>query len=155
MTYKVKVTRAGFTSCPSCLSHIRVESELKDVECPFCGEALVIALEQPTGQSTMAVIRQSRSGLVAAALAGLVFTAPAACSDGDDVEPEYVDEPINNQDYGSANNLNNFNNFNNENNENNVADMGADMAEDMPADAGDMDADAGDMAEDAGDMSGD
>ncbi len=144
MTIKVKVTRAGFTSCPSCLSHIRVESELNDVECPFCGEALAISIQQPVGQATMSVLRKSRSGLVAAALAGgLMF---AACSDEDpdktnnanntvDMEPDFVEEPINNQDYAGGpnnfNNINNSNNLNNLNNTNNVEDMGnSDMTAD-------------------------
>lgn len=95
------------------------------MECPFCGEALAISIQGPIGQATMSVLRKSRSGLVAAALAGgLMFTA---CGDEDpdkkpnnvetnntnntnvDMEPDFVEENPNNQDYAGGP-INNFNN---------------------------------------------
>lgn len=120
MVKKVRVTRQGLTSCPSCLSHIEVASELSEVQCPFCGEQLVAAVWGDVGSGTMRVLRNSRSGLVAAALAGLAFTA---CGDpepkdpvdtgaevndvgetdmGTVVQEDMYEEPLNVQDYAQA-----------------------------------------------------
>ena len=122
MVKKVRVTRQGLTSCPSCLSHIEVASELDEVQCPFCGEQLVAAVWGDVGSGTMRMLRNSRSGLVAAALAGLAFTAcgetePKDPTDtgsqvnnetdtGDDmgtvVQEDMNEEPVNVQDYAQA-----------------------------------------------------
>lgn len=112
---KVKVTRHGLTSCPSCLSHIEVGESLQEVECPFCGARLRDAVREVTGGKAMELLRSSRSGLVAAALAGLAFTACGeknndtnngadAGSDANsaDMVQEDVYEDPSNQDYAQA-----------------------------------------------------
>ena len=79
---KVKVTRSGMTSCPSCLSYF-VVGDLQTAHCPFCDTSLKDALrEQNGGRGAMELIRSSRAGLVAAALAGSLTLA--ACSGDDD-----------------------------------------------------------------------
>lgn len=89
---KVYVSDDGLTSCPSCLQHIAVAPNLSETTCRFCGTLLTVALKGPVGRGAMGVLSSSRSGKIAAALAGLGLTLTVGCT-----EPE-PDEPIEKED---------------------------------------------------------
>ncbi len=86
MAPKVYVSDDRLTSCPSCLNHIRVAPKLTETVCPFCEVSLTVAVRGTAGSGALGVLSASRSGKVAAALAGLGLTMTVACGDPDPVE---------------------------------------------------------------------
>jgi hypothetical protein len=88
MVRKIKITRHGMTTCPTCHAHIRVAAKLADTVCVFCSTALKDVL--PAGDlgrlSGLArIAHASRSGVVAASILGL--TGLAGCENN--VQPVY------------------------------------------------------------------
>ena len=78
MARHIKVTRQGFTSCPSCHAHIQVGTNVADTVCPFCATRLGDALSaQAQASGLQRVAQAGRSGLIAAAVLGL--SAVPAC----------------------------------------------------------------------------
>ena len=78
MTRHIKVTRHGFTSCPSCHAHIQVGAIPGETVCPFCAVQLSKSLAAQTHASGLQkVAHAGRSGLIAAAVLGL--SAVPAC----------------------------------------------------------------------------
>lgn len=82
------ISRHGLTSCPSCLSHIRVSPNAGETTCPFC-DAKITAEAPALGR----VLRLSRSGLLAASL----LAAPlVGCTEPPDDTPDVTaDMPAN------------------------------------------------------------
>jgi predicted RNA-binding Zn-ribbon protein involved in translation (DUF1610 family) len=72
MVRKVKVTRHGMTSCPSCHAHIRVAKTFADTVCPFCQTAFVEAAVTGSRVSGLSRVTQAgKSSVLAASLLGL------------------------------------------------------------------------------------
>ena len=89
----IKVTRAGLTRCPSCLSHVSVEvASVAQAQCPFCEAHLVSEIQrgEVEGGGVMRALRASRSALLAGALGASLL---AGCGDP---EPDPEPEPVNN-----------------------------------------------------------
>ena len=92
MAKKIYVSQNGLASCPSCLNHIRFDSTPDKTVCPFCEESLVVAAQsREQGGNALSTLKKSRSGMVAAALAGAGLTLTVAC-----VEPDPGDTNDNN-----------------------------------------------------------
>jgi len=73
MADPIRVSRHGLTCCPGCKSHIKLEDELAQVSCPFCGSSLLAA---PGGAPKVSFGRKGRSLLAASLLgAAMIFTA--------------------------------------------------------------------------------
>lgn len=77
----VFVSRHRLTPCPSCDAHIRVEQQVANTRCPFCGEKLTAAMRR---KGLMPAL--GRGGLLAGALLGLSMTG--GCEE-EDVQPVY------------------------------------------------------------------
>ena len=73
MVRKVQVSRAGFTRCPSCQSHMKVAAKLAETSCPFCG-ASILAESRASGalKSAARALMTGRSSIIAASLFGSV-----------------------------------------------------------------------------------
>ena len=73
MVKKVQVSRAGFTRCPSCHSHMKVAAKLAETSCPFCG-ASILAESRAEGalKSAARALMTGRSSIIAASLFGSV-----------------------------------------------------------------------------------
>lgn len=94
----IYVSKSGFASCPSCLSHIRLDVERDETVCPFCEEELTIAARAAKpGFGAMKLLKGSRSGLLAAALAGAGLSLTMACGDPDDPDPDPVEQDVGTQ----------------------------------------------------------
>ena len=100
MPKKIYVSPDGFASCPQCLSHVRIEDDLDEAVCPFCEESFHLHTGvTEVGSRAFKLLRNSRTGIMAAAFAGAGLTMTVACGDDDDPDPE---PPLNiNQDYGA------------------------------------------------------
>ena len=84
MAPTIYVSKNGFASCPSCLSHIRLDADRDETVCPFCEEKLTVAAHSAQiGGGAMGILRNSRSGILAAALAGAGLSLTMACGDPD------------------------------------------------------------------------
>ena len=94
MVRRIKVTRHGLTTCPSCTSHIRVAAVLSETSCPFCGTALSVSAVEDKGgllQSLTSSIIAGRSSLLVASL--LSMGGMAACeSDSTNNNPDVVQD---------------------------------------------------------------
>ncbi len=87
MSPKIFVSKNGFASCPSCLSHIRLDADRDETVCPFCEEKLTVAARRaPSDAGAFRILRHSRSGLMAAALAGAGLSLTVACGDPEPTE---------------------------------------------------------------------
>lgn len=93
----MRISRAGYTACPGCLSHVKVEPTMA---CPFCGEQL--RDKETLGATTMERLRGSRTALLALGLAGGVAFA-IACGDAEPKDPA----PNSKNNENNANSLNN------------------------------------------------
>lgn len=85
---KIVVSRSRLTTCPSCLSHITLGSELEATSCPFCEANLVEERRQDGGifgQNAMQSLKKSRSAMLAAALGASL--SMAACGANNSSEP--------------------------------------------------------------------
>ena len=72
MSPKIRISRHGYTSCPSCRAHVRVRGPLADARCFFCSALILGPGDTVAGQSALArVASAGRSGLIAASLLGL------------------------------------------------------------------------------------
>lgn len=86
----IYVSKQGLASCPSCLNHIRLDADRDETICPFCEETLQVAARSSgVGSGAIDFLRNSRSGIVASALAGAGLTLTVACGDPD---PDPVEE---------------------------------------------------------------
>ena len=89
MAIRIKVSKSGYTRCPSCQSHIRVAARAATTTCDFCGATLGRALrEDPSGPTALRGLAQgSRSGVLAMALLGAACgTEESASGAGGDAE---------------------------------------------------------------------
>jgi len=80
MVRKIKITRHGMTTCPTCHAHIRVAPNLADTVCVFCSTSLkdVLPSSDLGRLSGLArIAHASRSGMVAASILGI--TGLAGC----------------------------------------------------------------------------
>jgi predicted RNA-binding Zn-ribbon protein involved in translation (DUF1610 family) len=76
----VIVSRSGLTTCPSCMSHITIDANLAQTECPFCHTNLVAERRQDGGvfgHNTLQTLKKSKSAMLAAALGASL--SMAAC----------------------------------------------------------------------------
>jgi len=99
MTRRFYVSRDGFTQCPTCARHTRVDREAlaqggRDVRCEFCGNALLDD-ESSVGATLKRAARAGRSSIVAASLFGLTAVGPIACDDEDPSGPGDVTQDAN------------------------------------------------------------
>lgn len=88
----IKVSRSGLTTCPSCLSHIRIAADLKETECPFCQAELVteVARSSIFGAGMQKALSASRSGLLVASLLGT--TTVIGCTEPPSDDPDMTVE---------------------------------------------------------------
>ncbi len=144
MAKKILVTSQGFASCPSCLTHVRVEDDLQEVCCPFCDKTFSVHHgPDEAGTDAFKALRHSRTGVLAAALAGAGLTLTVACSD--DPGPDPVDP---------YNNIQDYNGFPNQHYNYEEPDVSYDVDEpdaEPEGDVGDAGEDHGDAGEDHGD----
>lgn len=81
MKHEIRVSRHGFTECPSCLAHIRLEEDWARTTCPFCGASLLAATREGP-RDLMTVLRTVHvrtGGALAASL--LSFGLATGCED--------------------------------------------------------------------------
>lgn len=106
MPKKVRVSRNGLTTCPSCLSHIRVATEFSETECPFCQANLVVEVTKSSifGAGMQKALSASKSGLLVASLLGTTTVIGCTEPPTDDpdmtIEQDMAPEPDPVQDYG-------------------------------------------------------
>ncbi len=88
----IKVSRDGLTTCPSCLSHIRIAANLTETTCPFCQTELVaqVAKSSIFGAGMHKALSASRSGLLVASLLGT--TTVIGCTEPPNDEPDMTVE---------------------------------------------------------------
>ncbi|MEQ9500058.1 MAG: hypothetical protein RIT81_24500 [Deltaproteobacteria bacterium] len=81
MKHEIRVSRHGFTECPSCLAHIRLDEEWARTTCPFCKASLLGAVrEGPRDLMTvLRTVHQRTGGALAASL--LTFGLATACEE--------------------------------------------------------------------------
>ena len=81
MVRRIKVTRQGLTSCPSCSAHIKLAASVSETTCPFCNTALSVTASGNTSSllgSLASSVMAGRSSLIVASL--LSLGGVAACS---------------------------------------------------------------------------
>ena len=80
MVRRIKVTRHGLTSCPSCSAHIKLAESVSATTCPFCNTALSVAASGNASgllSSLASSVMAGRSSLIVASL--LSMGGVAAC----------------------------------------------------------------------------
>lgn len=92
MPITIYVSKNGLASCPSCLNHIHLDDDFDETVCPFCEEKLSIAARTSDGKGAFNLLRNSRSGLLAGALATAGLSLAVGCGEPDpDPEPKEND----------------------------------------------------------------
>ena len=83
MKHVIRVSRQNLTRCAACDAHIQLSPAVRETQCPFCGESLVVGLEAPSGRRSFGL----RGGIVAASLLGLAAMTPVSGCAKDDNKP--------------------------------------------------------------------
>lgn len=63
----IRVSQQGLSQCPGCKTHIRIEDNLEETQCPFCQTAL---LARPAGVAPAKSVLKGRGAKMALALFG-------------------------------------------------------------------------------------
>jgi hypothetical protein len=101
MSPTIRVSRQGFTTCPSCKAHVRVERPIAQARCFFCSQPIVGPGDTVSGSALARVAAVGRGGLIAASLVG--FGALGACGEPQptqdvgtqfDVAPDLQNAPL-------------------------------------------------------------
>ena len=72
MSPRIRISRQGFTNCPSCKAHVRVEGSIHEARCYFCQAPLLGPGDTVSAESGLSrVVSAGRSGLLAASLLGI------------------------------------------------------------------------------------
>ncbi len=81
MKHEIRVSRHGFTECPACLAHIRLDEDWARTTCPFCEASLLNATrEGPRDLMTvLRTVHKRTGGALAASL--LSFGLATACEE--------------------------------------------------------------------------
>lgn len=91
MTRELRVSQHGYSSCPGCGRYIRLEDEIEDTRCPFCGAGILDEpVAPPPGTLARLAAQPGRSGRAAAFLAAASPPPPPPRPRRD---PELDDDP--------------------------------------------------------------
>ncbi|WP_230467836.1 hypothetical protein [Lujinxingia vulgaris] len=78
-------------TCPSCMSHVRVERDAPKAECPFCSTAFG-PQESRQSRGTVARLAQRTTGIAAASALSLTLLGACGGEDVDDPSPDVEQE---------------------------------------------------------------
>ena len=72
MSPRIRISRQGFTNCPNCKAHVRVEGPITEARCYFCQAPLLGPGDTVSAESGLSrVVSAGRSGILAASLLGI------------------------------------------------------------------------------------
>jgi len=72
MSPRIRISRQGYTNCPRCKAHVRVQGPIAEARCFFCESLIVGPGDSASVESGLSrVVSAGRSGLLAASLLGL------------------------------------------------------------------------------------
>ncbi|WP_158542554.1 hypothetical protein [Lujinxingia litoralis] len=78
-------------TCPSCMSHVRVEREAPEAECPFCATKFGPQASRQS-RGTVARLAQRSTGIAAASALSLTLFGACGGEDIDDPSPDVEQE---------------------------------------------------------------
>lgn len=78
-------------TCPSCMSHVRVERDAPEAECPFCATAFGPQASRQS-RGTVARLAQRTTGIAAASALSLTLLGACGGEDVDDPSPDVEQE---------------------------------------------------------------
>ncbi|TXD40686.1 hypothetical protein FRC96_05420 [Lujinxingia vulgaris] len=88
-------------TCPSCMSHVRVERDAPEAECPFCATTFGPQASRQS-RGTVARLAQRSTGIAAASALSLTLLGACGGEDIEDPSPDVEQQDVDQEDVGDA-----------------------------------------------------